>query len=81
MFGYVKMGRKVIKAIKVVFWSDKRSVYFYNIEFVAMGSGQSDMSLIGTQRGEGYRIMKVKPNSPLDKKVDVLFDFIIDAIP
>jgi len=46
-----------------------------------MGNGQSDMSLIGTKRGEGYRIMNVKPNSPLDKKVDVFFDFIIDAVP
>lgn len=46
-----------------------------------MGNNQSDFSGIGTIAGEGYRIIDVKPNSPLQNKVDVFFDFIIDAIP
>lgn len=51
------------------------------IQLILMGGGQSDISLIGIKKGEGYRIMKVKPNSPLDGKIDVFFDFIIDVIP
>lgn len=64
-----------------MFWNDIKKYLFYNIGLIAMGNGQSEMSLIGTKKGEGYRIMNVKPNSPLDKKVDVFFDFIIDAVP
>jgi hypothetical protein len=44
-----------------------------------MGANQSDISNIGTAKGEGYRILSVKPNSPLDTKIDIFFDFIIDA--
>lgn len=44
-----------------------------------MGGNQSDISNIGTAKGEGYRILSVRPNSPLDTRVDPFFDFIIDA--
>lgn len=30
-----------------------------------MGGNQSEISNIGTNKGEGYRIMNVRPNSPL----------------
>lgn len=46
-----------------------------------MGGNQSEISSIGTAKGEGYRIISVKLNSPLDGQVDPFFDFIIDAIP
>jgi hypothetical protein len=46
-----------------------------------MGGNQSDISGIGTMKGEGYRIVDVVPNSPLSNKVDLFFDFIVDAIP
>ena len=46
-----------------------------------MGGSQSDISNIGTNKGEGYRIINVRPNSPLQKHVDLFFDFIIDAAP
>ena len=46
-----------------------------------MGGNQSEISNIGIAKGEGYRILNVRPNSPLDSHVDIFFDFIIDAIP
>jgi hypothetical protein len=46
-----------------------------------MGGNQSDISSIGTAKGEGYRILDVRSNSPLDGQVDIFFDFIIDIIP
>lgn len=45
-----------------------------------MGGNQSEVSSIGTDKGEGYRILGVRPNSPLETQVDVFFDFIIDVI-
>ncbi len=30
-----------------------------------MGGNQSEISNIGTLKGQGYRILSVKPNSPL----------------
>jgi hypothetical protein len=45
-----------------------------------MGTSQSDVSAIGTAKGEGYRIISLRNNSPLDGKIDIFFDFIIDAI-
>lgn len=45
-----------------------------------MGGNQSEISSIGTEKGEGYRILSVRPNSPLETQVDVFFDFIIDVI-
>lgn len=46
-----------------------------------MGGTQSDVSNIEIAKGEGYRILSVRPNSPLDSHVDIYFDFIIDVIP
>lgn len=46
-----------------------------------MGGNQSDISNIGTVKGEGYRILSVRANSPLENQVDIFFDFIIDATP
>lgn len=33
------------------------------------------------QKGEGYRIIEVKENSPFWGKVDAFFDFIVEVIP
>ena len=45
-----------------------------------MGGNQTT-SEYGLNAGEGFRIISVKKNSPLDGRVDVFFDFITDIHP
>lgn len=46
-----------------------------------MGGNQSEPSNIGMPKGSGYRVLALEAGSPVDKKLDIFFDFIIDAIP
>lgn len=44
-----------------------------------MGTGQSEVSLIGLAKGDGLRVLEVRGDSPLEGKLEPFFDFIIDA--
>lgn len=33
------------------------------------------------QKGEGYRVITVKDNSPFHNKIEPFFDFVIDVVP